>query len=182
MKITTILTLLRKATALKIKKGDILIPAGSTSKDVYFVRRGLIRSYYYDEDKLEEITFQLHPEFNVVINIHSVLFEEASLFSYQAYEDTKLYKIDHTRLIGMTSKNPDLLDLNRRFIGRRAMRQAFQRVESFVFLSPEERYLRYVKEYPNIVNRAPDKFIAHVLGITPVSLSRIRSRLATRKN
>jgi DNA-directed RNA polymerase subunit F len=61
------------------------------------------------------------------------------------------------------------------------MRQAFQRVESFVFLSPEERYQKYVEDHPNIINRAPDKYIANILGITPVSLSRIRSRIASKR-
>lgn len=61
------------------------------------------------------------------------------------------------------------------------MKRAFQRIESFVFLSPEERYKKYVKDYPNVIDRAPDKYIANVLGITPVSLSRIRTRIASKK-
>ncbi len=123
----------------------------------------------------------MYPEYNVVVNIHSVLFEEPSNFSYQTFEDTKIYKIDYASVIDLTSKNPDLLEINRRYIGRNAMRQAFKREESFVFMSPVERYLTYIKDYPNVVNRAPDKYIANVLGITPVSLSRIRNRLATKK-
>lgn len=160
----------------------MLIPAGATAKDVFFVRKGLIRSFYWDNDKLEEITFQLHPEYTVVVNIHTILFDEPSKFSYQAFEDSKLFKIDYTSLIDLTSNNPDLLEINRRFIGRNGMKQAFQRVESFVFMSPEERYLKYIKDYPGIVNRVPDKYIANVLGITAVSLSRIRKRLASKKS
>lgn len=181
MNIRSIIALLRNATIVHLKKGEVLIPAGTTKKDVFFIRKGLIRSYYWDNEKLEEITFQLYPEYNTVINIHSVLFDEPADFSYQAFEDTKLYKIDYASMIDLASKNPDLLEINRRYIGRNAMRQAFKRVESFVFMSPEERYLKYMKDNPNLVNRAPDKYIAHVLGITPVSLSRIRNRLATKK-
>ncbi|MEM9723052.1 MAG: Crp/Fnr family transcriptional regulator [Bacteroidota bacterium] len=181
MKIGSVITLLRNATTKHLKKGEILIPAGATGKDVFFIRKGLVRSYYWDNEKLEEITFQLYPEYNIIVNIHSVLFDEPSNFSYQAFEDTKVYKIDYNSMIDLTSNNPDLLEINRRYIGRNAMRQAFKRVESFVFMSPEERYLKYMKDYPNVVNRTPDKYIANVLGITPVSLSRIRNRLATKK-
>lgn len=181
MKIGSIIKLLRNTTTKFIQKGEILLPKGAIEKDVFFVRKGLIRSYYADEEKLEDITFQLYPEYNIVLNIHSVLFEEPSRFTYQAIEDSKLYKIDYNSLIDLTTKNPQLLELNRRYIGRNAMRQAVQRVESFVFLSPEERYQKYINEFPNIVNRAPDKYIANVLGITPVSLSRIRSRIAMKK-
>lgn len=164
-----------------LDKGDILIPVGAVEKNIYFIRKGLIRSYYTN-DMEDEITFQLYPEYNVVSNIHSLLFNEPSQFSYQALEATKVYSIDHDTYFELVAKEPKLTAINRKFLGKKAMRQAFQRVESFVFLSPEERYKKYVKEHPNVVNRAPDKYIAHVLGITPVSLSRIRNRIASRKN
>ncbi len=180
MNLRMLLVLLRNVDIKSIKKGEILIPEGSTNKDVYFIRRGLIRSYAID-DMEEEITFQLYPEYHVLSNIHSLLFNEPSKFSYQALEYTKVYAVDYDSFIEMTSKNPKLLEMNRRFLGKKAMKQAYQRVESFVFLSPEERYKKYVRDYPNIINRAPDKYIANVLGITPVSLSRIRKRIATKK-
>lgn len=180
MNIKSLLSLLRNVQIKTFNKGEVLIKQGSTNKEVFFVRKGLVRSYYINE-KLDEITFQLYPEYNAVVNIHAILFEEHSKFIYEAYEPTKAYTIGYSSLMEMTSKNPNLLEINRRFICKRAMKQAFQRVESFVFLSPEERYEKYAQDYPSIVNRAPDKYIANVLGITPVSLSRIRSRIASRK-
>ncbi|MEO0734422.1 MAG: Crp/Fnr family transcriptional regulator [Bacteroidota bacterium] len=181
MKMSSIITLLKNTKTKFIKKGEVLIPEGATNKNVSFIRKGLIRSYYFDSAKLEEITFQLYPEYNVVLNMHSVLFDEPSKFSYQALEDTKVYQINYTFFLDLTANNPELLEINRQFIGRKAIRQAFQRIESFVFMSPQERYQKYVADYPNIVNRAPDKYIANVLGITPVSLSRIRSRIAAKR-
>lgn len=181
MDLRSLLGLFRHVTIKSLKKGEILIPEGATSKDVFLIRKGLIRSYSTD-DMEDEITFQLYPEYHVISNLHALLFNEPSKFNYQALEYTKVYSIDYNSIIEMTSKNPKLLEINRKFIGRKAMRQAFQRVESFVFLSPEERYKKYVKDYPNVINRAPDKYIANVLGITPVSLSRIRKRIATKKS
>ncbi len=181
MNIGSLLGLLRHVTIKSFDKGEILIKEGSTKKEVYFIRKGLIRSYSSD-DMEDEITFQLYPEYNVVSNIHMLLFDEPSQFSYQALERTKVYVIDHASFVEVTTNNPKYLEINRRYLGRRAMKLAFQRVESFVFLSPEQRYKKYVIDYPNIINRAPDKYIANVLGITPVSLSRIRKRIASRKN
>ena len=181
MSIRSLLSLLRNVTIKSFKKGEILIPEGATNQDVYFIRKGLIRSYSTD-DMEDEITFQLYPEYHVVSNLHSLLFNEPSQFSYEALEYTKVYSIDYDSFVEMSSKNPKLLELNRTYLGKKAMKQAYQRVESFVFLSPEERYKKYIKDYPNLVNRAPDKYIANVLGITPVSLSRIRKRIATKKH
>ena len=52
------------------------------------------------------------------------------------------------------------------------------RLEAFVLLTPEERYQELISSNPTLINRVPDKYIANIIGITPVSLSRIRKRLA----
>ncbi|MGD9329312.1 MAG: Crp/Fnr family transcriptional regulator, partial [Cyclobacteriaceae bacterium] len=153
----------------------------SNINTVFYIRKGLVRSYFND-DQGNEITFQLYPEATVLSNVHFILFKEPSRFSYQALEPTKTYMIDYDSFIELASKTPSLLELNRMYLGKRIMQQAYQRIESFVFLSPEGRYMKYMKEHPNLVNRVPDKYIANVLGITPVSLSRIRKRIASKKS
>jgi len=180
MNVKSLLTLFRNVSIKTIEKGEIFIKERSTKKDIFFIRKGLIRCYYIN-DNADEITFQIYPENNLVVNIQSMLFDEPSKFSYQALERTKVYKIDHNAFFEIASKDPNLLEINRKYIGRRAMRQVYQRVESFVLMSPEERYKKYVNDYPNLINRAPDKYVANVLGITPVSLSRIRKRIANKK-
>lgn len=178
--ISNMLTLLRHVQLRSFEKGEVLIHAGSTKKDLFFLRKGLVRCYYTTEE-LEEITFQLYPEYHTVFNINLMVFGEPSKLTYQAIERTKVYAMDHEVLMELAAKNPKILEMNREVIGKKMMKLAYQRAESFVLLSAEQRYEKYVKDYPNIVNRAPDKYIANVLGITPVSLSRIRGRIAARK-
>lgn len=180
MKIKPILSLLRNVKSKTFQPGEVLITEGSSNKELFFIRKGLVRCFYTNFTA-DELTFQLFPESNVVLNFHTLLFDEPSKFVYVAYEQTKVYSIDYDFLMKLTRENANFLELNRNFVGKRAMKQAFMRIESLVFLTPEERYIKYLKDYPNIVNRAPDKYIANVLGITPVSLSRIRNRMATRK-
>ena len=60
---------------------------------------------------------------------------------------------------------------------QRIVREAHLRIEGFVLHTPEERYIKFIEKYPDINNRVPDKYIANVLGITPVSLSTIRARI-----
>jgi hypothetical protein len=50
------------------------------------------------------------------------------------------------------------------------------RIESLQFHEADERYLYLVKEYKDILKRVPLKYVASYLGITPVSLSRIRAK------
>lgn len=172
-----LLSLFRHLTIKSVKKGELLIQKGSTEKRLFFIRKGLIRSYATNE-KMEEVTFQLFAEHHIFGNVHAVVFGEPSRFDFQALEPTKVYTVEHEPFQKMLSKNPHLFDFHRTYLSKIVMKQAFGRVESFVFLSPEERYQKYLQDYPNIIDRAPDKYIAHVLGITPVSLSRIRNRIA----
>lgn len=179
MNIRNLLALFRHVKIKTVEKGEIFVQRGETQKELFFIRKGLVRSYAVNE-KEEEITFQLFPEYHIFGNIHAVLFNEPSNFCFQALERTKVYAMDYESYFRIAKNNPSIVELNMNFLGKRVVKQAFQRVESFVFLSPEERYRKYLKDYPNVIGRAPDKYIANVLGITAVSLSRIRNRIATR--
>lgn len=179
MKTRNLIILFRKIITKTYERGETIIEVDSLRKEVFFIRKGLVRSFRENING-DEITFQLFPENQPFANAHAILLNEPSHFTYQALEKTKVYSIDYESFLAVTASNAQLLELNRNFLGKRILRQSFQRTESFVFLSPEERYIKYVKDHPNIVNRAPDKYIAHVLGITPTSLSRIRKRIVSK--
>ena len=180
MNIKNLLTLLRCVKIKSFKKGEVLIPQGVDTEDIFYIRKGLVRSFFVNE-KGEEITFQVYAENNVFSNVHGILFNEKSKFYYQTLEESKVYVIPYNSLMNVVSKSAELLELNRTYIGKRIIQQAFQRVESFVFLSPEKRYEKFVTDNPKLIHRVPDKYIANVLGITPVSLSRIRNRISKKK-
>jgi len=176
----SLLVLLRHVAIKTFERGETLIEKGAKKKDLLFVRKGLVRSYFTTENG-DEVTFQLFSEFSFLGNVYSILFDEPSKLSFHALEHTKVYTIDYVSFQDLIAKNPILLGLGKFDLGKWGMQQAFMRVEAFVLLSPEERYLKYMNDYPDIINRAPDKYIANVLGITPVSLSRIKGRIAAKR-
>jgi len=180
MNFKKLLLLFRNVKVTSFQKGGIIIPENSKEKKLYFIRKGLVRSFLVN-DKGDEITFRIFSENQTLTNAHYILLNQPSKFSYQALEQTKAYCIDYEDLIDITAKNESLLALSRSFLGKRILKEAFQRTESFVFLTPEERYKQFLKDQPNVVHRVPDMYIANVLGITPVSLSRIRKRIASQK-
>lgn len=180
MNIKTLFKILRNLKIRSFQKGETVIHEGGAEKDVFYIRKGIIRCYLIDE-KGEEITFQLFAEHQVFGNAHAILFDEPSRFVFEALEKTKVYSTDLKSFQHLTTSHTDLFDMGRMDIGRPILKNAFQRLESLVFLTPEERYQKYIEDYPNIINRVPDKYIANVLGITPVSLSRIRNRISKKK-
>lgn len=84
------------------------------------------------------------------------------------------------RLRQIVHGNPKL-EPGLRFFVNSSLAEALSAVDDFMLLSPEQRYLKFVKKNPALLNRLPIKYIANVLGITPVSLSRIRKRISTKK-
>ena len=170
--------LLKASKNGSFSKKELLINEGSKRNDVFYIKSGLVRCFNIN-DKGEEITLKLIPEHQVVANVDLILFSQASRFFYEALENTEVFFIDYDVLQDLVSRNPKL-EANRKYVLQRLLKESMERVESFVLLTPEERYHRFVKDYPGITNRVQDKYIANVLGITPVSLSRIRKRIATK--
>ena len=158
---------------------EYLIQEGSLRREVFYIKKGLVRSFAINE-KGDEITLSLFWEHHLVVSPDIILFNQASRFYFQALELTEVLYLNYDVLQNIVESNPKL-EKNRKFIFQRALKETQKRIESFVLYSPEERYIRYVAENPDIVNRVPNKYIANVLGITPVSLSRIRKRIASKK-
>lgn len=176
LSLTDINDLLKAAKSQSFEKKEFILREGSIQKDIYFVRKGLIRQYIIHENG-EETTFRFIPENTVMVNVDIILFDQPSRFHFEALEKTKTLSIDQAVADAIISKNPKL-QANRIQFAQKLMKEMHRRIELFVLHTPEERYLHFIKEYPNINDRVPDKYIANVLGMTPVSLSRIRARIA----
>lgn len=171
--------LAKLAKTKKLLAGEVYINAGITYHKVAFIKSGLIRAYHLKQNG-EEITLLLRWENQFIGAADTIIFEKPSRFVYQALEDTVLMELDYMKAQPIIDSNSRLSARRNRFI-LSMLADSMNRVEAFVLLSPEERYLQLVQDKPNIVNRVPDKYLATLLGITPVSLSRIRKRIASAK-
>lgn len=174
-----LLSLFQAARIQSFSPKEYLIKEGQIKKDIFFIQQGLVRSFKVNE-KGDEITTLLRWENQVVASPDIILFDQPSQAYFEALESTEVFCLNYEVLESILSQNPKL-EANRKFVLQEMLKQALQRIDSFVMLSPEERYLAFVRSNPEIVNRVPDKYIANVLGITPVSLSRIRKRIASKK-
>ena len=177
--LSDIIDLVKLAQTRKLKAGEIYIPEGSNTKKLAYIKSGLIRAYALKENG-DEITMMIRWEKQFVASLDCVIFNKPSRYIYQALEDTVLMEVDYHQAQQIVDKSPKLSSQRQVFL-LEMLGQAMDRIESFVLLSPEERYLKLVHEKPNIANRVADKHLATLLGITPVSLSRIRKRIAEQR-
>ena len=158
---------------ISIKKNTDLQPIGHTCKTIYFVVRGALRIYYFKDEK--DISESFEFENSIVARVESLFSGRPSRKAIQAIEDTSLIAINATALFALYDTCPELERLFRK-IFERAHVLTVNRLESLQFHAAEERYRNLLNDQPDILKRVPLKYIASYLGITQVSLSRIRAK------
>jgi len=174
--LTELLALLSLTREKILREGDVYIQEGSQTRKLAYIKKGLIRTVYLKENG-DEITMLLRWEDQFFSSYDSIFFNRPSRFTYQALEESVLLEVNYDEFM-------DFLNTHSRFAKAKdfflisMLAETMERVESFVLMTPEERYLKLIKDKGNIVQRCHDKHLATWLGITPVSLSRIRKRIA----
>ena len=162
------------STILTIQKNKDLQPIGHTCRTIYFINKGIARVYYYKDGT--DITEYFAFENNLVARVESLFKGRPSNKAIQILEDSEIVAINATALFNLYDNFPDIERLARK-ITESAYVESVNRLESIQFHSADERYKALLEEDPNILQRVPLKYIASYLGITQVSLSRIRGAM-----
>jgi CRP-like cAMP-binding protein len=156
-----------------IARNQPLQSIGQTCKTLYFLKKGMARIYYEKEGL--DVTEGFYGEFNLIARAESLFAGKPSQKGIQVLEDSELWSIDITQLASLYEEHRDIERLFSRLF-ERAYVETIQRIENLQFHTAEERYHLLEKEQPEVLKRAPLKYIASYLGITQVSLSRIRAK------
>ena len=151
----------------------ILLQEGQISRTMYFVEKGCLRTWVNNDGK--EITTQFFFEGDSVSSIESFRTNQPSLYSIESLEACVLQTISQQDFQTALEELPELKQKMEEHLFNRLF-QAQQLFYSFLKNSPQQRYEELVERYPHIIQRVPQHYIASYLGITSVSLSRIRSR------
>ncbi|MEO0897595.1 MAG: Crp/Fnr family transcriptional regulator [Bacteroidota bacterium] len=179
LNVKDVMVLVNAAKKKQYEPGDFLIKEGSMSREVFFINKGLIRVFAIN-DKGEEITTGVRYEDQMITSPNTVLFDQPAQYYFQAIERTETYSMDYEKIQNIMKENPKL-EPYRKIVLQVLLKQAYKRIDTLILLTPEERYIKFVEDYPELQYRLHGKYIANILGITPVSLSRIRKRIATKK-
>lgn len=151
----------------------ILLEEGKVAQKLYLVRKGCLRLFFYNAGK--DMTFQFFFEGDFVASFDSLYKRTPSLFYLESIEPTEVLAIKREDFFCLIERNPlSRQQYEEKLIDRfHTYQQLFL---SHIRNTPQQRYEELLKEYPNIIQRVTQHYIASFLGITPVSLSRIRNR------
>ncbi|MCJ8153373.1 Crp/Fnr family transcriptional regulator [Chryseobacterium sp. SSA4.19] len=163
----------------KIQKNQFLLQYGEICRYIYFVEKGLLKMYSIDKNGKEHI-IQFAPESWLISDRSSLYFNEKSLYYIEAVEDSEVLLLHPDFINKIVGEFPDSLEKSDILI-QKHIKSLQDRINSLLGETAEERYMKFIRMYPDLLLRVPQWMIASYLGITPESLSRVRKELA-RKN
>lgn len=159
-----------------VKKGDVLLSPGQFVPCQYFVFEGCLRTYFIAETG-KEYTLQFAINDWWISDYTAFFTGGLSMFHIDCVKDSVIYKISKKSMEQLYKDVPQIESFFR--VKMERFFSSYQkRILSDLALSAEEKYLRFVKSYPDIEKHIKNYHLASYLGITTESLSRVRSELA----
>ncbi len=158
-----------------VKKDELFAQAGKVGKEVGIVLQGAMRHYYVKDG--EEKTTYFYFENAFVGPYMSCITGKPSELNFEALTDTTLIVFPYSAFKNAIDQSKQW-ERFARLLAEWALIGVEERMAGLLMLSPEERYIALINSNKTkILERIPQHLIANYLGITPVSLSRIRNRV-----
>ncbi|AXT63354.1 Crp/Fnr family transcriptional regulator [Aquimarina sp. AD10] len=158
----------------RIKKRQFVVQPGFISEYQNYIVEGAVRVFYLDD---------LGKEHTIIIGIEDWFFSD--FYSYvhrtpaeyyaEALEDSLILQMKYEDVEELCNRIHPICQYFRLLI-QKGFAYSHKRTISNISKTSEERYWEYVDKYPQIANRVPQYVLASYLGISPESISRIRSR------
>lgn len=162
-------------TFRQVPKNFVLIEEGKVATELFFINKGLLRLYYTKDG--DDITGFIFREGLFAGSYDSFLRRSPGIQTLETLEDCDLLVVTADNMELLYEQIPKMNILTRKIAEQRFI-NAQMILSSFILDSPEERYRKFEEQHKDLLLRVPQHMIASFLGITPVSLSRIRKRIA----
>lgn len=167
-------TLKAKVEQITYPKGHILLKADCIEKNIYFIKQGVVRAY---ADALSgQVTFWFGMEGAPVLSMNSYISGKKSYETVELLENCELYKFDISELRALYEKDVHLANWGRK-LAEQELVKTEERLIAMQFKTAQERYADLIRKQPELLLRVQLRHIASYLGMSQVSLSRIRAGL-----
>ena len=162
----------------KFDKKSRLVKIGEV--DLYFniIMKGLIRKYIMVKKK--EVTIQLSTEGHMIHSEISFNLQQPSDCIIEAIEPTTVLSISYANLQVIYEKFPDTERLGRLIITDMFIKKDFRDLDQLK-KTTRERFLEYMQNHPNMLQRVPQKYLASYLNIKPETFSRLKHLLQVKR-
>ncbi|KGO86468.1 cyclic nucleotide-binding protein [Flavobacterium rivuli WB 3.3-2 = DSM 21788] len=156
------------------KKGELILKEGRIERSVFFIEKGIARAY--SDLPTQELTFWLGAEGDYIISAQSLINNKPGYETIEVLEDSVLYEIDSAAMIALFESDIELANWSRK-LAEHELIKLEQRFIFRQFKTAAQMYADILENNPTLLQRVPLKHIASYLGISQVSLSRIRAEI-----
>ena len=139
-----------------------------------FLSEGIARAYLPVDGK--EVTFWIGAEGSTLMSMKSFVNDEKGYETIELLEDSVLYMLERGQLYRLFEEDIHIANWGRKFAEKELLKTE-ERLIPLLFTTASERYRKLLRDNPELLLRLPLECLASYLGITPVSLSRIRAEL-----
>lgn len=163
---------LEKRISRKVfKKGEMVLDANRVCTESYFIKKGILRTYFLKDGK--EISEYFCSTDEWINSPMSFIQRKKDIYYIDAIEDTEAYYINVNDLVYLFDNFPEMERYSRLSMGT-FFGHIMERITSIRFTTAKQKYEHFCKTYSHIYHRIPLNMIASYLGITQETLSRVR--------
>lgn len=159
-----------------VRKGELLQDHFTPAQAIYFIVKGVLRTYYLHEDGTI-YNKNLFMENAFSASVVSLLTGENSYLCIEALEESLIVQIDYQGYRHLIDTHDTFKNFYLRYLEANWVIEKERNEISLIVDNATVRYQKFIARYPNIENRISQHHIAAHLGITPTQLSRIRKSL-----
>jgi len=165
--------LLDKLKSKTVKKGDYLLKSGEVCRYLYFIERGLAKTFFNKDVK--EFIMRFFPENSMFTVLDSFLSQTPSTYMILALEQTEVTYISKAEMEDLCKRHHCIETFFRKLVSFAAVNM-MKRISEMLEENGTEHYNKFVEENNQLLQRISLGDLASYLGITQVSLSRIRAK------
>ncbi|MGD1840595.1 MAG: Crp/Fnr family transcriptional regulator [Thermonemataceae bacterium] len=163
--------ILPQVVTKKLAKGEYFLQEGKICRGVAYVEKGLAMYYTLHEGEVVPAEFAAETKWLAYMkslstrtpsDMNIVMLEEATLLTLSADTLENLYK-QFPKFLAFKSYQVE-----------KTLIETTQHANNLARLSAKERYYKFMKDHPRLIDRIPQYYLAAYLGVTPQSISRIR--------
>ena len=159
----------------EIGRKEFLLQAGAVAKHINFIHSGALKAYYLDI-KSDENIIMLAVDDWWITDMYSFTSGSPAMQFISAIEDSKIFQLQKNDFDQLLVKVPAFERFFRILMQNAYVREQLRVIQN-LSMPAEERYLNFLKKYPQLVQRVTQKQIASYIGVSPEFLSAMRRRM-----
>lgn len=156
-------------------KNRVIEEEGKIPGYLYFVVSGFVRLFHYN-DKGDEVTTHINCPPGFITSYSNFANQKKSDENLECITECELLRITKSDLDTIIGQSPAFKDFSI-LVFQQSLSYNETRAKELATLNAEQRYLKLMEEYPEVLRNVPMQYISSFLGMNPKSLSRIRKQI-----